>query len=81
MGLTSVNFSRSIHTENREDESYILASEAQLVYYVDDEVAKEWSVVVHVKPQDFYDMGEENEEVEVGFSPQPRLNMSVEGDI
>ncbi|KAL4301171.1 hypothetical protein AHAS_Ahas17G0274200 [Arachis hypogaea] len=54
---------------------------AQLVYYVDGEVAKEWSVVVHVKPRDLYNMGEENEEAEVGFSPQPRLNMSAEGDI
>nr|XP_025638419.1 uncharacterized protein LOC112733613 [Arachis hypogaea] len=66
LGLTSVNFSRPIHTGNREeDEPYILASEAQLVYYVEDEVAKDWSVVVHVKPRDLYDMGEENEEVEV----------------
>ncbi|QHN81560.1 uncharacterized protein DS421_20g687930 [Arachis hypogaea] len=80
--LTSVNFSRTIHTGNQEeDEPYILASEAQLVYYVDDEVAKEWSVVVHVKPRDLYDTGEENEEAEVGFSPQPGLNMSAEGDI
>ncbi|XP_016165194.1 uncharacterized protein LOC107607806 [Arachis ipaensis] len=82
LGLTSVNFSHPIHTGNREeDELYILASEAQLVYYVDGEVAKEWSVVVHVKPRDLYNMGEENEEAEVGFSPQPRLNMSAEGDI
>ncbi|KAL4337484.1 hypothetical protein AHAS_Ahas12G0114800 [Arachis hypogaea] len=82
LGLTSVNFSRPIHTGNREeDEPYILASEAQLVYYVEDEVAKDWSVVVHVKPRDLYDMGEENEEAEVGFSPQPGLNMSAEGDI
>ncbi|QHO30023.1 uncharacterized protein DS421_8g229830 [Arachis hypogaea] len=58
LGLTSVNFSRSIHIGNREeDEPYILASEAQLVYYVDDEVAKEWSVVVHVKSRDLYDLG------------------------
>ncbi|KAL4300110.1 hypothetical protein AHAS_Ahas17G0168100 [Arachis hypogaea] len=82
LGLTSVNLSRTIHIGNREeDESYILASEAQLVYYVDDEVAKEWSVVVHVKPRDLYDMGEENEEAEVGFFPQPGLNISAEGDI
>ncbi|KAL4397118.1 hypothetical protein AHAS_Ahas01G0159900 [Arachis hypogaea] len=80
--LTSVNFSRLIHTGDREeDEPYILASKSQLVYYVDDEVAKEWSVVVHVKPLDLYDMGEENEEGEVGFSAQPMLNMSAEGDI
>ncbi|KAL4328577.1 hypothetical protein AHAS_Ahas13G0214000 [Arachis hypogaea] len=50
LGLTSINFSCSIHTGDREDdEPYILASEAHLVYYVDDEVVKKWSVVVHVK--------------------------------
>ncbi|KAL4320870.1 hypothetical protein AHAS_Ahas14G0053700 [Arachis hypogaea] len=82
LGLTSVNFSRSIHNGDREDdEPYILASEAHLVYYVDDEVDKGWSVVVHVKPRDLYDMGEENEEAEVGFSPQPGLNMSTTEDI
>ena len=37
--------------------------------------------MVHVKPRDLYDMGEENEEVEVAFSLQPGLNMSAEGDI
>ncbi|KAL4393521.1 hypothetical protein AHAS_Ahas02G0060300 [Arachis hypogaea] len=38
LGLTSVNFSHSIHIGNREDhEPYILASEVHLVYYVDDE--------------------------------------------
>ncbi|KAL4343249.1 hypothetical protein AHAS_Ahas11G0059500 [Arachis hypogaea] len=46
LGLTSVSFSHPIHTGDREDdEPYILASEAYLVYYVDDEVDKEWSVV------------------------------------
>ncbi|KAL4391970.1 uncharacterized protein DS421_3g96580 [Arachis hypogaea] len=58
LGLTSVNFSRPIHISNQEeDEPYILASKAQLVYYVDDKVAKECRVVVHVKPRDLYDMG------------------------
>ncbi|XP_057746407.1 uncharacterized protein LOC130965663 [Arachis stenosperma] len=51
LGLTSVNFTRPIHTGDREeDEPYILASESHLVYYVRDEVDQEWSVVVHVKP-------------------------------
>ncbi|XP_016185884.1 uncharacterized protein LOC107627561 [Arachis ipaensis] len=82
LSLTSVNFSRSIHTGDREDdEPYILASEAHFVYYVDNEVDKEWSVVVHVKPRDLYDMGEENEEAKVGFSPQSGLNMSMTEDI
>ncbi|KAL4287632.1 hypothetical protein AHAS_Ahas19G0205600 [Arachis hypogaea] len=39
LGYTCVNFSNPIHTGDREDdEPYILASEARLVYYVDDEV-------------------------------------------
>ncbi|KAL4328101.1 hypothetical protein AHAS_Ahas13G0166400 [Arachis hypogaea] len=48
LGLTSDNFSHSIHTDVREDHE---------------------PVVVHVKPRDLYDMGEDNEEVEVSFSP------------
>ncbi|QHO38900.1 uncharacterized protein DS421_4g124430 [Arachis hypogaea] len=82
LGLTSVNFSHSIHISDQEDhEPYILASEAHLVYYMDDEVDKEWSAVVHVKPRDLYNMGEENEKAEVGFFPQPGLNFSAAGDI
>ncbi|XP_025662015.1 uncharacterized protein [Arachis hypogaea] len=82
LSLISINFARPIHTGDREeDELYILASEAQLVYYVRDEVDQEWSVVVHVKPRDLYDMGGENEDVEAAFSPQPGLNMSASGDI
>ncbi|XP_016170778.1 uncharacterized protein LOC107613333 [Arachis ipaensis] len=82
LGLTSVNFARPIHTGDREeDEPYILASEAHLVYYVRDEVDPEWSVVVHVKPRDLYVMGGENEDVKATFSPQPRLNLSAAGDI
>ncbi|KAL4328691.1 hypothetical protein AHAS_Ahas13G0225400 [Arachis hypogaea] len=82
LGLTSINFTRLIHTDDREEaKPYILASEAHLVYYVRDEVDQEWSVVVHVKPRDLYDMGGENEEVEAAFSPQPGLNMSAASDI
>ena len=62
--FTSVNFSRLIHTGEREEhDPYILASQAQMVYYVDDEVEQDWSVVVHLKPRDLYDMGEEVEEI------------------
>ncbi|XP_016192898.1 uncharacterized protein LOC107633813 [Arachis ipaensis] len=83
LDLTSVNFTRPTHTGDREeDEPYILASKAHLVYYVRGEVDQEWSVAVHVKPRDLYDMGGENEKVEAAaFSPQPGLNMSAAGDI
>ena len=30
-----------------------------MVYYVDEEIAKGWNDMVHLKHRDFYDMGEE----------------------
>ncbi|XP_020970639.1 uncharacterized protein LOC107623408 [Arachis ipaensis] len=55
---------RLIHTGEREEhEPYIEASQAQMVYYVDDMVNKGWSIAVHVKPRDMYDMGQGNEDI------------------
>ncbi|KAH0658063.1 hypothetical protein KY285_026488 [Solanum tuberosum] len=52
-----------IHTGEREEhEPYIEASQAQTVYYVDDIVNKGWSIDVHLKPRDLYNMGEVMEE-------------------
>ncbi|XP_057760478.1 uncharacterized protein LOC130980854 [Arachis stenosperma] len=57
-GFTSVNFSRVIHSGDREeDDPYIEASQARMVYFVNNEVNKDWSVVVHLKPRDSYYMG------------------------
>ncbi|KAL4287481.1 hypothetical protein AHAS_Ahas19G0190500 [Arachis hypogaea] len=82
LGHTLVNFSNWIHIGDREDdEPYILASEARLVYYVDDEVDKEWSVIVHVKPRDLFDMGDIYEHCEVELSPQPSLTGLAECDV
>ncbi|XP_025703788.1 uncharacterized protein [Arachis hypogaea] len=63
--FTSVNFSRVIHIgDQEEDDPYIEASQARMVYFVNDEVNKDWSVVVHLKPRDSYDMGgKEDDEV------------------
>ncbi|CAA7054529.1 unnamed protein product [Microthlaspi erraticum] len=61
LGHTMVIFSHLIHTGNgEEDEPYVLASQARLVYYVEDPKEKGWCVVVHVKPRDLYDMGDPN---------------------
>lgn len=58
-----VNFDRLIHNGDREEhDPYIEASQAQMVYYVDDLVNEGWSVAVHLKPRDLYEMGEEIEE-------------------
>ena len=57
-----INFDRLIHTGEREEhEPYIEASQAQMVYYVDDVVNKGWSIAVHLKPRELYEMGEEEE--------------------
>ncbi|XP_019417184.1 PREDICTED: uncharacterized protein LOC109328254 [Lupinus angustifolius] len=57
-----VNFDRLIHNGDREEhEPYIEASQAQMVYYVDDVVNKGWNVAVHLKARDLYDMGEEEQ--------------------
>ena len=46
--FTFVNFSQSIHTgEHKEHVPYIEASQAQMVYYVNDEVNKGCSVKPH----------------------------------
>ena len=59
-GFNVVNFNRLIHTGEREEhEPFIYASQAQMVYYVEDHVNPNWSVVVHLKPRDLYDMGED----------------------
>ncbi|OIT35664.1 hypothetical protein A4A49_59215, partial [Nicotiana attenuata] len=34
-----------------------------IVYYVDDEVNKGWSIVFHLKPRDLYETGERENEV------------------
>ncbi|XP_052109555.1 uncharacterized protein LOC107465708 [Arachis duranensis] len=79
---TLVNFSNPMHTGDRkDDEPYILVSEARLVYYVDDDVNKEWSVVVHVKLRDLVDMGEENDHCELELSPQPSLTGLAECNV
>ncbi|MED6155780.1 hypothetical protein PIB30_008364 [Stylosanthes scabra] len=57
------------------------ASKRQKNVAVDDVVDKEWSVVVHVKPRDLFDMGEDNELAEVGFTPESGLKLSRGGDI
>ncbi|KAI5428287.1 hypothetical protein KIW84_033319 [Lathyrus oleraceus] len=38
---------------------YIEASQAQMVYFVNDEMDKDWSVIVHLKPRDLHDMGDQ----------------------
>nr|XP_007134681.1 hypothetical protein PHAVU_010G067100g [Phaseolus vulgaris]ESW06675.1 hypothetical protein PHAVU_010G067100g [Phaseolus vulgaris] len=75
-GFNSINFSRLIHMGDREEhDPYIEASQDEMVYYVNDEVNKDWKIVVHLKPRDLYDMGEgDNEVCELEPCPQQDLN-------
>lgn len=76
-GFTSINFSRLIHIGDREEhEPYIEASQAQMVYYVDDEMNKDWSVVVHMKPRDLYDMGDQENNDVCENDPYPEQNLN-----
>ncbi|XP_061371520.1 uncharacterized protein LOC133314095 [Gastrolobium bilobum] len=76
LGFTSINFTRLIHTgENEDDEPYIKASEAQMVYFVDDEKEKGWSIPIHLKPRDLYDMGEDEEDIMPSIEPYPSQNL------
>ena len=84
LGITSVNFSRLIHTgDSPDDEPYILASEAHQVYYVEDQKHKDWSMVVHLKPRDIYDMGDSDEQFTHEAEPFQHTNFQnllPEGD-
>ena len=58
-GFHIVNFNRLIHTGKHVDhEPLIYASQAQMVYFVEDQLFLNWSIVVHLRPRDLYDMGE-----------------------
>ncbi|XP_057444525.1 uncharacterized protein LOC130736753 [Lotus japonicus] len=76
LGFTSINFTRPIHTgDHEDDEPFINASEAQMVFYVDDEKEKGWSIPIHLNPRDLYDMGEVIEEVIVSDEAFPSQNL------
>nr|XP_009782047.1 PREDICTED: uncharacterized protein LOC104230850 [Nicotiana sylvestris] len=71
-------YGKLIHTGEREEhEPYIEASQAQMVYYVDDVVNKGWSVAMHLKPRNLYDMGEEALEDEV-YENEPYQEQELE---
>jgi hypothetical protein len=75
LGFSSINFARLISTgENEDDEPFIKASEAQMVFYVDDEKEHGWSIPVHLKPRDLYDMGGDDE-IMAPIEPYPSQNL------
>lgn len=59
-GFTLVNLSKLVHTGLKStDEPFVLASQVQQVFYLQDLLQPEWHVVVRTKPRDVYEMGED----------------------
>lgn len=57
--FTLVNFKHLLYKHNRKsDEPFILASQAQQVWYVQDPIDEDWHVVVKMTPRDSYNMNE-----------------------
>ncbi|XP_058182880.1 uncharacterized protein LOC131300883 [Rhododendron vialii] len=56
-GFTLVNFKHLLYTKNQEqDEPFVLASQAQQIFYIQDLVDDDWNVVVKMKPRDLYEV-------------------------
>ena len=54
-GFTLVNFKHLLYkTEHASNEPFILASQAQQVFYVQDPAEEDWNVVIKMKPRDLY---------------------------
>ena len=76
-----VNFTHCIHGgDEMIDESYVLASQATQVFYVEDKRQKDWYVVVKIKARDVFDagIGSQREEDDVySFSENVPYNIST----
>ncbi|KAI5675496.1 hypothetical protein M9H77_06446 [Catharanthus roseus] len=72
-----VSFDRLIHTSQHEDhDPYVIASQKQMVYYVEEESDKGLHMAVHLKPRDLYDMGIDDK-VEV-YENDPYQQLEIE---
>jgi hypothetical protein len=57
-GMVLVNFNRLVHRGDREtDDPYMLTSQVDQVFYVEDERNPGWACVVRTKPKNVYDDG------------------------
>ncbi|KAF7144323.1 hypothetical protein RHSIM_Rhsim05G0054900 [Rhododendron simsii] len=53
-GFTLVNFKHLLYTKNQErDEPFVLASQAQQIFYIQDPVEDDWNVVIKMKPRGY----------------------------
>ncbi|KAG6479689.1 hypothetical protein ZIOFF_063159 [Zingiber officinale] len=82
-GFSMLNFSRLIHTGEREEhEPFILATQAQMVYYVRDPKEEDWYCAIRHTPRDTYNMGNEDDMDIMHFIHNNFSNMeSILGDV
>ncbi|CAN1842218.1 hypothetical protein LINPERHAP1_LOCUS36778 [Linum perenne] len=77
-GFTLVNFSRRMS----ENEPFILARQAQQVFYVADTVDKEWEVVIKTTPRNLCDLSEQELVVDVEtYLQSETLNAAFSEDV
>jgi hypothetical protein len=58
-GLTLVNFKNLVHRVDQiTDELYVLTSQLEQVFYIDDERDPDWACTVKTKPRNVYDVGQ-----------------------
>ena len=57
-GIISVNAMRHLRT----DEPFVLAYQAEQVFYVNDNLKSDWQVILKIKPRDFYNMPSNKED-------------------
>jgi hypothetical protein len=58
-GLTLVNFKNLVHRGDQiTDEPYVLTSQVEQVFYVEDERDPDWACTVRTKPRNVYDVGQ-----------------------
>jgi hypothetical protein len=57
-GLMLFNFKNLVHRGDQiTDEPYVLTSQVEQVFYVEDERNPDWSCAVRIKPRNVYDVG------------------------
>jgi hypothetical protein len=58
-GLTLVNFKNLVHKGDQiTNEIYVLTSQVEQVFYVEDERDPNWACAVRTKPRNVYDVGQ-----------------------
>ena len=58
-GITLVNFKNLVHTGERiTDEPFVLTSQVDQIFYVENEMNPDWACAVRIKPRNVYDVGQ-----------------------